>query len=103
MLLVIENKQAPEIKLYLVEINLLNKYTKVSLPEMSLFRWDQYKQFESRSKRLKAGPILEIKGMGIIFKKEGKEMLKKGKIFEILGKNVKIWKIFWKGAGDCMQ
>ena len=38
MLLVIENKQAPEIKLYLVEINLLNKYTKVSLPEMSLFR-----------------------------------------------------------------
>ena len=36
-------------------------------------------------------------------KKEGKEMLRKGKIFEILGKNVKIWKIFWKGAGDCMQ
>ena len=31
-----------------------------------------------------------MKGMGIIFKKEGKEMLKKGKIFEILGKNVKI-------------
>ena len=38
MLLVIENKQAPEIKLYLVEISLLNKYTKVNLPEMSLFR-----------------------------------------------------------------
>ena len=38
MLLVIENKQAPDIKLYLVEISLLNKYTKVNLPEMSLFR-----------------------------------------------------------------
>ena len=57
MLLVIENKQAPEIKLYLVEISLLNKYTKVNLPEMSLFRWDQFKQFESHSKRIKAGPF----------------------------------------------
>ena len=38
MLWVIENKQAPEIKLYLVVINLLNKYTKINLPEISLFR-----------------------------------------------------------------
>ena len=89
MLWVIENKQAPEIKLYLVVINLLNKYTKINLPEISLFRSDQYKKFESCSKRLKAGPILEIKGMGVIFQKKNKEMLKKGKIFENFGKNVR--------------
>ena len=76
---VIENKQAPEIKLYLVEINLLNKYTKINLPEISLFGWHQYKQFESCSKRLKSGPILEIKGMGVIFKKEG-EIARKGQV-----------------------
>ena len=89
MLWVIENEQAPEIKLYLVEINLLNKSTKINLLEISLFRWDQYKQFESCSKRLKAGPILEIKGMGVIFKKEGK-------IFENLGKIVWNLKFFLK-------
>ena len=38
MLWVIENEQAPEIKLYLVEINLLNKSTKINLLEISLFR-----------------------------------------------------------------
>ena len=81
VLWVIENEQAPEIKLYLVEINLLNKCSKINLLEISLFRWDQYKQFESCSKRLKAGPILEIRGMGVIFKKEGK-------IFENLDKIV---------------
>ena len=79
MLWVIENEQAPEIKLYLVEINLLNKYTKINLPEISLFGWHQYKQFESCSKRLKSGPILEIKGMGVIFKKEG-EIARKGQV-----------------------
>ena len=35
-----------------------------------------------------AVPILESKGMGGIFQKKDKEMLKKGKIFEALGKNV---------------
>ena len=35
------------------------------------------------------GPILESKGMLVIFQKKGKKMLKKGKIF-------------WKRAGDCM-
>ena len=28
---------------------------------------------------------------------------KKGKVFENLGKNVKNMKIFWTGAGDCIQ
>ena len=63
---------------------------------MQALRWDQYKQFESCSKRLNAGPILEIQGLGVIFKKEGK-------IFENMGKNVWDLKIFWKVAGDCMQ
>ena len=53
MLWVIENEQVTETKLYLVEINLLNKYNKINLPEISLFRRDQYKQFESSSKILK--------------------------------------------------
>ena len=35
---VIENKQAPEIKLYLVEINLLNKYTKINRPKISFLK-----------------------------------------------------------------
>ena len=41
-----------------------------------------------------AGPISESKGMGVIFQKKGKEMLKRGKIFENLGKNVQNLKIF---------
>ena len=89
MLWVIENEQVPEIKLYLVEINLLNKYNEINLPEICLFRWDQYKQFESYSKILKVCSIQDIKGMGVIFKKEGK-------IFENLAKNVQNLKIFLK-------
>ena len=38
-------------------------------------------------------PILESKGMRAIFQKRGKKMLKKGKIFENLGKNVQNLKI----------
>ena len=37
------------------------------------------------------GAILEGKGMGVIFQKKGKEMLKEGKIFENLGKYVQIY------------
>ena len=40
--------------------------------------------------------------MGAIFQKKGKEMLKKGKIFENLGKNKQNLKIFLKRVGDCM-
>ena len=40
------------------------------------------------------GAILENKGMGAIFQKKGKEMLKKGKIFENLGQNIQNLKIF---------
>ena len=42
-------------------------------------------------------------GMGAIFQKKGKEMLKNGKIFKNLGKNVQNLKIFRKRAGDCMR
>ena len=45
-------------------------------------------------------PILEVKGMGSISWKKDKEMLKKDKIFENLGGNVKNLKIFWKKEGD---
>ena len=38
--------------------------------------------------------ILESKEMGAIFQKKGNKMLKKGKIFENLGKNVQNLKIF---------
>ena len=41
-----------------------------------------------------AGPILESKGMYAIFQKKVKIMLKKGKIYENLGKNVQNLKIF---------
>ena len=44
-----------------------------------------------------SGPILESQGMHAIFQKNGEkggEMLKKGKIFENLGKNVQNSKIF---------
>ena len=40
------------------------------------------------------GPILESKGMHAVFQKKGGKMLKKGKIFENLGKNVQNFKIF---------
>ena len=36
------------------------------------------------------GAILEGKGVGVIFQKKGKEMLKEGKIFENLRKYVQI-------------
>ena len=41
-------------------------------------------------------PILESKGMGAIFQKKGKEMLKKDKVFKNLDKNVQ------KRAVDCI-
>ena len=94
MLQVVENKFRPEIKLYLAKINLLNKYTKINLPGISFFRLDQYKQFESSLKGVKAGPILESKVMGEIFQKKCKELLKKGKIIESLGKNILNLEIF---------
>ena len=43
------------------------------------------------------------KNIHAIFQKEGKNLLKKGKIFENLGKNVQNSKIFWKRAGDYVQ
>ena len=55
------------------------------------------------SKKFLSGPILESKDIGVIFQKKGKEMLKKGKIFENLGKNVQNLKIFWKKGGDCVR
>ena len=39
-------------------------------------------------KDIPSGLILESKDMGAIFQKKGKEILKKGKIFENLNKNV---------------
>ena len=54
------------------------------------------------------GPILESKGMRTIFKKKvkkkkEKKMLREGKVFENLGKDVQKLKIFWKRAGDCVH
>ena len=40
------------------------------------------------------GPILESKGMGAIFQKKCKKMLKRGKIFENFCKNVPNLNIF---------
>ena len=47
--------------------------------------------------------ILECKGMRAISQKKGKKRLKKGKLFENLGKNVQNLKISFKKAGDCMR
>ena len=41
-----------------------------------------------------AGHILKSKGTGAIFQKKGKKMLKKGKIFEHLAKNIQKMNIF---------
>ena len=49
------------------------------------------------------GPILESKGMHIIFQEKGTKILKRWKILENLGKNVQNLKIFWKRAGKCIQ
>ena len=51
------------------------------------------------------GPFLEGKGMCAIFQKKSKKMLKKGKIFEDLCKNVQNLKKKknWKRAGECMR
>ena len=41
--------------------------------------------------------------MRVILQKKGKEMFKKGKMFEILGKNVQNLEVFWKKGADCVQ
>ena len=41
--------------------------------------------------------------MRAISQKKGKKRLKKGKLFESLGKNVQNLKISFKKAGDCMR
>ena len=52
----------------------------------------------STSSRLDhAGPILESKGMGVIFQKNGKECWKRTKYLKIWAKIYKIWKYFEKG------
>ena len=43
---------------------------------------------------MESGPILESKGTGTIFQENSKEMLKKHKLFENMGKNVRKLKIF---------
>ena len=49
-------------------------------------------------------PILESKGMHVIFQRKGKKILKRvNKIFENLGKNVQNLKIFWKMASDYVR
>ena len=63
----------------------------------------KYKKKQTRTFNRLPKAILEIKGMHIIFqKKKGKKMLKKGKIFGNLGKNVQDLKIFRKRAVDCV-
>ena len=46
-----------------------------------------------------SGPILESKGICAIFQNMGKEIMKKGKIFDNLGKMYKLWTYFEKKAG----
>ena len=43
---------------------------------------------------LSAGPILDSKGVCVIFQKKGQKKGKKGKVFENLGKNVQNLKMF---------
>ena len=55
---------------------------------------------------MKVGPILKSKVIQASFQKKGKKgqkMLKKGNLFENLGKNVQNLKIFLKRAGDCVR
>ena len=68
----------------------------VFLENDDLIGWRKFRQ---------SGPILESKGMRVIFQKKGQKRSKnvKGKIFENLGKNVQNLKIFWKTAGDSMR
>ena len=51
-------------------------------------------QYQEICNLYQTGRILEGKGMGAIFQKKGKEILKDRKIFENLGKNVQNLKIF---------
>ena len=64
-------------------------------------RCDQYWQIWCNW--ITSGPIPESKGRGAFFQQKGKEMFKKGKIFENLDKNVQNLKIFWEKARDCMR
>ena len=50
-----------------------------------------------------AGPILESKGMRVIFQRKEQKNFKKGKIFENLGKNIQNFKVYWKSAGNRTQ
>ena len=63
-----------------------------------------YHFFNSSSERwtwaIIPGFILENKGVGVIFQKRGKEMLKKGKIFDNLGKTLQNLRSFIQREGD---
>ena len=67
---------------------------------MCVEQWPNFQLTAAQNCHKYAGPIIEIKSMGVIFQKKGKEMLKKGKIFENLGKNAQNLKTFWKRVGD---
>ena len=62
--------------------------------------WQEFSILQKMHKNEHSRPILEVKGMGAMSQKKDNEMLKKGKIFENLGENVKNLKIFWKNEGD---
>ena len=47
------------------------------------------------------GLVLKVR-VWVRFSEKGKQMIKKGKIFENLVKNVQNLNIFWKRAGDFM-
>ena len=55
------------------------------------------------SSKYTQGLFYKVRAWVAIFEKNGKEMLKKDKIFENLGKNVQNLRIFLKGAGDCVK
>ena len=71
--------------------NVTNKFTEIlteSRKEARLF------QLTDTATCQPPGPILESKGMGVLFQQKGKEMLEKGKIFEHFAENVLNLKIF---------
>ena len=55
----------------------------------TFWHWSTDRLFylEHKTRARGPGPILESKGMGAIFHKKGKNMLKKGKIFDNLAEN----------------
>ena len=85
--------------IFMVDTKVMFPYNFVAPLTLQIFKREyEWKNLGVNACKLvsKSGPLLENKGMHVIFQKKGKKRAKKGKIFEKLSKNSKKIEFFFK-------